>query len=294
MTVMTISTLAEREARAEAGKSKADATWRTAWWATTLHLGSLSESRTGPLPEAQAIVREATGQSAGWVGERTRAGKKIIQSGLGSTLNDLPPKMVTAAIRAGIEITPAVVKAIRKAEKDGVPMRDLIESLTGKAWADRPGGLSETAITEIVKAQPKAVAKAIVEQAPSVAAEALAKTGSGRATARDAIEAVENPRLAKQRKTTAQSKAELESDKTSGSDRGYLTIEVRLDRANGALRDALHYAQNANLNDEAVELLTDSLDKTQRLVELLRMKIAGDSGVDWDREVARILEAGIS
>lgn len=157
-----IAVLAEREARAEAAKGKADLAWRKAWWATTVALGQIEGK--GNIGDAQKIVRETTGQSVRWVSKRTVAGRRFM------VLKDhetLPPRMAIEVSVAGVEITETVVEQLIEAEKNGMSLREFTASLTGKSWADTPEGASEETIEKIVAAQPEVVARATGRQMAS-------------------------------------------------------------------------------------------------------------------------------
>ena len=154
-----IAVLAQREARAEASKGKADAAWRSAWWATTLALGQITGKRA--VGEAQAIIRETTGQKQDWVWKRTRTGRAF--AGLGAS-ETLPPRMAVEIVQAGIEVTESLAQQMIQAERDSVSLRDFTAGLTGKAWADTPEGASEATIEQIVKAQPERVGRAVARE----------------------------------------------------------------------------------------------------------------------------------
>jgi len=153
-----IAMLAQREAAAETARSKADERWRTAWWALTLALGALPEGEKKKVGEAQALVREITGQSLSYVKRRTRAGRGF------STLKGtetLPPRMAVEVVEQGIVPDAALVKRLLQAEKDGMSLREWSAELSGKAWADTPAGASAQTIEDIVAAQPQAVAAVV-------------------------------------------------------------------------------------------------------------------------------------
>lgn len=156
--MVSIATLAEREARAEASKSKADTAWRAAWWDTTLALGAIPQTHKKELGEAQAIVCEATGNKADHVKVRTRTGRTF--GGIDPT--EIPPTMAVEVVKQGIPVTVALALAMVKAERDGMTVRDFIAAQPGgRYWSDTPEGASEATIQAIVQAQPERVGRVV-------------------------------------------------------------------------------------------------------------------------------------
>ena len=156
-----VERLARREKAAEVAKGKADAAWREAWWATTMALGEVTGRQA--IGDAQRLVREVTGQSDGYVKDRTRVGRALGR--LETT--GAPPRMAMEVVRSGVDVTQDVIEEMIQAERDGVSLREFTEQITGNAWADTPEGASEATIERIVHAQPVAVARAVVQHPPA-------------------------------------------------------------------------------------------------------------------------------
>lgn len=86
-------------------------------------------------------------------------------------------------------------------------------------------------------------------------------------------------------------RAEEHAARTRTAGRAYLTLQNKIYKAATSLRLALIDSRNVTLDSETVELLQDSLEQVRHLTDLLNLKLVGDTGVDWDTEVERILAA---
>ena len=131
-----IQRLAQLEAEAEQNKTKAEATWRKAWWETTLALGQITDRHA--ISEAQKLVAEVTGTSLRWIQDRTRTGRKLDPTL--KIIRTLPPRITMECVRKGVRIDNAMIDAMLEAERDGVSLREFSASLGGRGWSDTPGG----------------------------------------------------------------------------------------------------------------------------------------------------------
>lgn len=158
--IQQLTILAQAEATAAKAKGKADLAWREMWWKVTKALGAIPASSKKEIGEAQTIVREATGQSATYVQERTRVGRSFTMLEHGE--NTIPPRMAIEVVRQKITPTPAIIKLMLEIDADpNRGLRDFFTELTGKSWADKPEGMSTETIEKIIAAQPEVVAKAV-------------------------------------------------------------------------------------------------------------------------------------
>jgi hypothetical protein len=158
-----IEKLAAAEVTADGRRSKYDAAWRAAWWATTLALGAFEATEKKQVGEAQAKVRDITGQSMIYIRRRTATGRGFDIVGDTERVQTLPPVMALEVVAAKVEITPGLVTAMLKADKAGIGYREFVTGLTGKPSSDTPAGASATTIDKIVQSQPEAVAKAVAK-----------------------------------------------------------------------------------------------------------------------------------
>lgn len=152
-----IERLATYEAAAATQRGKADAVWRSAWWALTLGLAEVPNDGTGR-PQLERVA-QITGTTVNSVRNRGRLGRRLVTLGV-SNLDTLPPRMVLA-IPAEL-LTVATVERAREAEAEGLSLREFSAALTGREWSDTAGGASAEKIAETLsKAEPEVIEKAL-------------------------------------------------------------------------------------------------------------------------------------
>lgn len=146
--------------------------------------------------------------------------------------------------------------------------------------------IKRDAVEAVAEAKGISASHASRHHAPSVARareiiEAEPDRAAGITKAREHTERVEHMRT---RRT------EVEADKRRSLPKAYIEVEYELDKARRALQNAIGWARghDGGFDTECVELMSDSLAKVRSLLELMNMAIIGESGVDWDSELARI------
>lgn len=90
---------------------------------------------------------------------------------------------------------------------------------------------------------------------------------------------------ARSRQTAEQSKRQR-AEKRQRSSMVFVRIEGHLAAANRRLKAALQEAEDANLPGEEMELLRESIRQNHELLRLLDVRFGGESGIDWDAELA--------
>lgn len=68
----------------------------------------------------------------------------------------------------------------------------------------------------------------------------------------------------------------------------YMLLDAKLDHARRDLKEALDNANRAEMGDEEIRLLQTALEAIKTLTALIGSALAGESGVDWDAELAKI------
>jgi hypothetical protein len=71
--------------------------------------------------------------------------------------------------------------------------------------------------------------------------------------------------------------------------RAYLDLERELDKARRALAAALTIASEAKLDNDCMELITDSAGKVKSLLKLIDLAVTGKVEIDWDAEMKRLV-----
>jgi hypothetical protein len=88
----------------------------------------------------------------------------------------------------------------------------------------------------------------------------------------------------------ARKAAEREQDgRKRRSTMRFVEIEGHVGAAMQRLRRILESAQDVDFTDEERELLTESLGKLRALLNLIDMRIAGETKIDWDAELERLV-----
>lgn len=70
----------------------------------------------------------------------------------------------------------------------------------------------------------------------------------------------------------------------------YVTIEGQIGVAMQKLRAILNESEGVEFTEEEKELLVDSLAKLRALLNLIDMRIAGNTNVDWDAELHKLVK----
>lgn len=158
--VVDVIKAAQREATAAVGRTKADAAWLTAWWVLTEDLADLDQEFA---TDAVAKVADILGQSPNTVRNRRNLGQRM--AALGIQDQTLPPRMMLAIPVAMFDA--ATVAKARKANLDGMSLREFSASLTGKEWSDTAAGTSPEKLAATLGSVPKEVLAAALGQVDS-------------------------------------------------------------------------------------------------------------------------------
>jgi hypothetical protein len=70
----------------------------------------------------------------------------------------------------------------------------------------------------------------------------------------------------------------------------YVQFEGLIGKAMQSLRTILRDSEGVDLDDELRELLTSSLGNLRALLNLIDLRIAGETNVDWDAEFERLVK----
>ena len=98
----------------------------------------------------------------------------------------------------------------------------------------------------------------------------------------------EVPVVAKQRAKMREADKKRTATRKAKHGFRYIEIEGHLAAAQRRLSQALSTAQDVAWVDEEIELLTDSLGKIRAVLNLIDMRIAGETDVNWDAELASL------
>ncbi len=98
----------------------------------------------------------------------------------------------------------------------------------------------------------------------------------------------EVPVVAKQRAKMREADKKRTATRKAKHGFRYIEIEGHLAAAQRRLSQALSTAQDVAWDDEEIELLTDSLGKIRAVLNLIDMRIAGETDVNWDAELASL------
>ena len=96
--------------------------------------------------------------------------------------------------------------------------------------------------------------------------------------------------VAEQREKIRKSADRIKADHKAAHTFRYMEIEGDLAAAQGRLMHALKTAQDVGWEQEEIELLTDSIGKIRAVLNLIDLRIAGETQVDWDSELTRLTD----
>jgi hypothetical protein len=156
----TIAVAAQCERDAESSREEAEASWRAAWWRTSLALAEPSERHL--VSEALTEAEEILGQSRSYLLKRRAMGRLFDTQDI-SRLQWLPPRLSMAwadAHRTAIEVTAEDMEEIAVAEREGVSLRDFAARYDQQF--ERPAPVTPEAVVQAVRDNPE-VAQAIAE-----------------------------------------------------------------------------------------------------------------------------------
>lgn len=102
----------------------------------------------------------------------------------------------------------------------------------------------------------------------------------------------EAPFVAEQRVKARAAGARIREERVQAKGLRYIEIEGHLAAAQQRLSQALTTAQDIGWEAEEIELLADSLGKIRAILNLIDLRIAGETNVDWDQELQRLTREG--
>ena len=139
----------------------------------------------------------------------------------------------------------------------------------------------------------KAVAQATGEAVSSVArakreeVDAVLSTARERAVDRGTTVEHEIQRAAEWRTKTRKAAEREKDERRKRSTMRFVEIEGHIGAAMQRLRKVLDTSQDVDFNDEERELITESLAKLRSLLNLIDVRITGNTDIDWDAEFER-------
>jgi hypothetical protein len=149
------------------------------------------------------------------------------------------------------------------------------------------GGERQDAVKAIAKATGASVTNVASNKREEV--DAVLSTARERALDRGTTVQHETERAAEWR-AKARKAAERETDERKArSTMRFVEIEGHIGAAMQRLRKVLEAAEGVQFADEEKELVVESLAKLRALLNLIDMRIAGETSIDWDAELERLV-----
>lgn len=95
-------------------------------------------------------------------------------------------------------------------------------------------------------------------------------------------------RAAEDRARTERTNERLRQERAQRSGLRYVEIEGHVAAAMQRLRKALDAAEGVDFTDEERELMTDSLGKLRAILNLIDIRVVGETDINWDAEFAKM------
>lgn len=198
------------------------------------------------------------------------------------------------------ETNPDRVSIREYARQIGRNYTTVYATVTGyTTWTDRGTAisLSESMERSLVGAEKETVIDAVAK-AEGVGFESARKRheevrevrtiAQERAERRGTTVEEEAPRVAEERVRARESGQRRAEERRSRRSLRYIEIEGDLAAAQRRLAHALQTAQDVGWEQEEIELLTDSIAKVRAVLNLLDLRLSGETNVDWDSELANL------
>jgi hypothetical protein len=141
----------------------------------------------------------------------------------------------------------------------------------------------------------KAVARTTGDAVSTVArhkrteVDAVVNTARERAVDRGTTVEHEIQRAAEWRAKTRKAAEREQDERRKASTLRFVEIEGHIGAAMQRLRKILDAAEDVAFTNEERELLTDSLGKMRALLNLIDLRIAGETDIDWDTELQKLV-----
>lgn len=144
---------------------------------------------------------------------------------------------------------------------------------------------------EAVKAVAKHTGRNVVDVASNKRAEvdAVVNTARERAVERGTTVEHEIERAAEWREKARKTAEREQDEKRKASTLRYIEIEGHVGAAMQRLRKVLTSAELVDFTNEERELIADSLGKLRALLNLIDLRITGQTDVDWDSEFEKLV-----
>ena len=146
----------------------------------------------------------------------------------------------------------------------------------------------ETAVEAVAEAKGITFSTAATAAEHRKEATAVLETARERAERKGTTVEEEVPVVANQRAKMREADKKRTTTRKAKHGFRYIEIEGHLAAAQRRLSQALSTAQDVAWDDEEIELLTDSLGKIRAVLNLIDMRIAGETDVNWDAELASL------
>jgi hypothetical protein len=104
----------------------------------------------------------------------------------------------------------------------------------------------------------------------------------------------ELPAVAEWREQARRAEANRKDELRRAKGAMLVRLEGHLGAAIRDLREALAVARDIDFDDEQVELISDTLGSLRTIVGLIDVRLTGQTGIDWDRAFADVMEGGES
>ena len=145
---------------------------------------------------------------------------------------------------------------------------------------------------EATEAVAKATGKSFTAAARSDRSEIreVLATAQDRAERKGTTVSEELPRVAESREKARQVRSRESTERKKNTALFMVEFEGHIAAAVRRLREALALARDVDFDEEQVEMLEGSIDTLRTLVRLIDVRITGETGVDWDAELAALTE----
>lgn len=282
-TINKVRELASREHLAEGIRNRAEASWRIAWWDTTLALAAVESvpGGDGAVGEALAAAADVLGQSRRWMGARRFTGLRVdlaLTLKEQSKIKTVPPRLAVEYARSNQVIDEAAVDALLAAERDGVSIRDLArEQGTQPTSWQREG---ERTVPEPTPERRQEIAREEIARDPGIVKGVLA---GNRDLEREVVQDANVRGVQRMRDAGIRPNEELDAEEQPFASAVSATALMQGVQRN--LRAAIIAVRDVRLEPEDQALLLSYRDTTERLLTAFGQSLTGDI----DAELARLL-----